>query len=68
MRTFEHFPEKETCKICGTNDDIPCTLITIDGTSLGNKCEAVPVHVECVTKGDFRYNKEINIFYKAGWK
>lgn len=66
MKTFKHFPEDKICPMCGTSEDKECTLIPIDGTQDGNNCEAVPVHVECVRKGDLRFNRETNIFYKLG--
>ena len=66
MRTFKHFPEDKICPMCGTSEDKPCVLIPIDGTGDGKICEAVPVHAECATKGDLRYNREANIFYKIG--
>lgn len=64
MRTFDHFPKDKICPMCGTGNDEPCALLEIDGTSDGKICEAVPVHVSCVTKGDLRYNREVGIFYK----
>ena len=66
MRTFEHFPEEKTCLMCGTNEDKECTLLEIDGTSKGKICEVIPVHVECAKRGDLRFNREANIFYKMG--
>lgn len=66
MRTFKHFPDDKTCPMCGTSEDKECILIPIDGTGDGSICEAVPVHAECVQKGDLRYNREANIFYKVG--
>ena len=68
MRTFKHFPKDKVCPMCGTSEDKECTLIEIDGTSDGSICEAVPVHAECVRKGDLRFNREANIFYKVGLK
>lgn len=66
MRTFEHFPENEVCLMCGTWEDKPCTLIPIDDTGDGRICEAVPVHAECAARGDLRYNRKVNVFYKVG--
>lgn len=63
MKTFEHFPETSVCPICGTSEDKPCTLVTIDGTNDGNRCEAQPVHVDCLV-GEWRYNKECGVIYK----
>jgi len=51
--------------MCGTNEDKPCTLIPIDGTGDKRIAEAVPVHVSCATKGDLRFNKKVNLFYKV---
>ena len=66
MRTFDHFPQDKKCPLCGNSKDEPCTLIPIDGIREGNICEAIPVHVSCVIKGDLRYNREGNLFYKHG--
>ena len=51
MRLFEHFPQggKEKCPVCGTEDDRPCFLMPIDGTSDGQICEAVPTHADCIS-------------------
>lgn len=65
MRTFKHFPTDTICPMCGTSEDKECTLIEIDGTGDGKICEGVPVHVECVKKGDLRFNPKANIFYKV---
>ena len=62
MRTFKHFPESKKCPICNKSKDGECILIPIDGTTDGNNCEAIPVHVECMLDG-FRYNREHSIFY-----
>ena len=64
MRIFEHFPKEIKCLMCGTSEDKPCILIPIDGTDDDNNCEAVPVHVDCATKGDLRFNRDVHIFYK----
>lgn len=66
MKTFEHFPEKSICKLCGANDDKECTLVPVDGTNNGGNVEAIPVHVECISKLNLRYNRESNIFYQFG--
>lgn len=66
MRTFQHFPKNKVCLMCGSEKDEECTLVEIDGTDKGNICQAIPVHVKCVTKGDLRYNRSYNVFYKIG--
>ena len=68
MRTFEHFPEKETCVVCGTNKDAECVLITKDGTQDGHIAEAIPVHVECIDPSNMLYFeslKAIGIFPRS---
>ena len=45
--SFEHFPEKAKCPICGTNEDGRCVLIPIAGTSDDGICEAKPIHLAC---------------------
>jgi len=66
MRTFEHFPKNKICPMCGTGEDKECILIPVDDTKDGNICEVIPVHAECARKGDLRYNREVNVFYKVG--
>jgi len=66
MRTVKHFPKDEICPMCGTNEDKECVAIPIDGTSRGNICDGIPVHAECARKGDLRFNREVNVFYKVG--
>jgi len=65
MRTFDHFPKKDVCPICGKNADAPCFLLPVDGTQKGNFCEALPTHVACMTKNlpAFWYRKEVGIIY-----
>lgn len=46
-RFFKHFPKKDTCIICGTNDDKKCVLIGIAGTEEGKIQQAVPIHFDC---------------------
>lgn len=68
VRTFEHFPKDAVCKLCGTNEDKGCILISVDGTERDNLCEAVPVHFECASAGHLlRYQPEIKIFYRREW-
>jgi hypothetical protein len=61
---FKHFPENEICLMCGTSEDKECILIPVDGTTKKDVCEAIPVHLKCATKGDLRFNRLVNIFYK----
>ena len=61
MRTFEHFPQEDRCKICGTNEDKEYILVPIYGTSEGNICRKIPVHVDCLKK--IRYMEEAEVFY-----
>ena len=61
LRTFKHFPKDSICKICGENDDKECVLVPVDGTDDGNICEAIPIHMDCLSK--IRYNKKIGVFY-----
>ena len=63
MKIFEHFPDDQTCLICNTNEDKECALIEVDGTSDGRICELIPIHIECIRKGDMRFNREANILY-----
>lgn len=48
MRTFKHFPQDKTCPICKTNNDFPCFLMPVSGTSDGSICQAKPVHRGCI--------------------
>jgi hypothetical protein len=66
MRTFPHFPQDQTCPICGTNDDKECWLMGIDGTADGSIEQAAPVHLECtgrMMQGRLRYNKAMGVVY-----
>ena len=64
MIIFDHFPETKICPWCGTNEDKATTLIDIDGTSDEHICEAIAVHVSCITSGELRYNQGLKIFYR----
>lgn len=48
MRTFQRFPEKSKCPICGTNEDKECVLIGIHGTQEGHNMEAQCYHLDCI--------------------
>lgn len=61
MRIFEKFNKKAKCHICGTNEDKPCTLISIYGTQTGNLCEGAVVHVDCL---NLTLDKEAKIIYQ----
>lgn len=56
MNTFEHFPAKDKCLLCGTNDDKPCILVEIDGTAKDGLAQAAPVHADCMLE-KFRLNR-----------
>jgi len=60
-RTFKSFPEDMKCPVCGTNEDMECILIEIDGTSDGKICEAKPVHLWCAIAK--RFSKEHQVLY-----
>jgi len=65
-RTFENFPKDSTCPICGTNRDLECWLVPIEGTDRGNIIEATPMHVECTGRamiGRMRHDKGRGIVY-----
>ena len=67
MRSFDHFPQGHNarCPVCGTDDDKPCFLLPIDGTSNGHNCEAIPTHVDCIREhlDQLRYLKDMDIIY-----
>jgi len=65
MKTFKHFPEDKICPMCGSGEDRECVSIPIDDTGDGNICETILVHADCATKGDLRFNRQVNIFYKV---
>jgi len=65
MRTFKNFPSNVKCPLCNTNKNTECTLLPIDGTTEGNNCEAIPVHINCIKNLELRYNKEANIVYSV---
>jgi len=58
MRTFEHFPNKQKCPICKTNEDKTCVLVGIEGTQEGFNVQAQPFHLECL---DLTWFKDNNI-------
>ncbi len=62
QRQFKGFPKNDKCKVCGTNDDKPCVLVGIDGTSDGHIEEAIPIHVDCVK---LRFNSKVNVLYQS---
>ena len=64
--TREHFPEKETCPVCGTNEDAECLLVAIDGASDGEFCEAAPVHLWCSVGA--LYNEERGYLFRSATK
>ena len=64
MRTFKRFSQEIICPICGENTGKECTLIPIDGTSDGKISEAIPVHVECLADGKWRYNQQLGVIYR----
>ena len=61
-RTFQHFPEEDNCPVCGTNDDGETVLVSLDGTSDGNLCQAKPFHLECAVAKQF--NEAIGVIYR----
>ena len=65
MRTFEHFPEGMTCQICGTTEDKPCFLASIVGTEVGNNCEALPFHKDCLLTDGWQYEPKYKLLFKA---
>ena len=64
MRTF-NFPEDSVCVVCGKNHNSECVLITVQDTSDGRICEAVPVHIECINPKKMIFNREVGIIYIA---
>ncbi len=61
LRQFKGFPKNDKCRVCKTNEDKPCILVGIDGTSDGRIEEAIPIHVDCVR---LRYNSNLNVLYQ----
>ena len=61
MRTFEHFPKKDKCGLCGTNKDGVSMLVGVDGTGDGRIEEHILIYVDCIK---LRYNPEIGVFYQ----
>jgi len=48
MRTYDNFPAKSTCPVCGTNDNRECVLVPIVGAEEGGNVECKPFHADCV--------------------
>ena len=65
-KIFENFPESDRCPICMTNEDKPCFLLSIDGTTEGRNCQAQPTHVHCITENlnILNFDKYIGIIYR----
>ena len=61
MRSFEHFPKKSICPICGTNEDKEAVLIAIVGTQDGYNAEASIFHLDCL---ELWYDKENKAIYQ----
>lgn len=61
-RTFETFPEKDVCPICGTNGKGECVLLPIDGTGDDGICEAIPVHLWCAVATN--YSRNVSVIYR----
>jgi len=65
VSTFQHFPSDTICPLCGNNNDEECTLISVDETEVGDRCQAQPVHLSCflIHASEFRMNREKTIVY-----
>jgi hypothetical protein len=67
VMVFEGFPQKDKCPICGTNDDVACILVGVDGTNThgdGDIEEALPVHVRCLCDYKLaRINQNVGVVY-----
>jgi len=57
MSTFENFPKKAQCPICGTNENKECVLVPISGAGKDGCDEAKYFHLECVQK-TWRYYED----------
>ena len=65
---FDHFPSDQLCVLCGSGNDSPCILASVDGTGDNRIIEARPVHVDCLLDG-MRINVGLGIVYKNfSWK
>ena len=60
MRVFEHpnLLGDWRCRICGTADDSPVTLVSKDGTENGNKVQADQYHIHCLDLGSTTFPGE----------
>jgi hypothetical protein len=66
LNCFEEFPTDQTCPVCGTNENLPCTLVAIDGTSDGSIAQAKPVHVKCALAN--KMNEQLGVIYRHAGK
>jgi hypothetical protein len=63
-RAFTNYPKDSSCFFCGTNDDLPCVLIPVDGTQRENIEQAEPVHIRCLADSkNWRMNRNMGIIY-----
>jgi hypothetical protein len=59
MRIFEKPSENFVCPLCGTNDERPVTLVSIDGTQEGKIAEARQYHVDCIALTEVKLDKQV---------
>lgn len=65
MRTFKHFPEDDTCPLCGTSEDKEAALVPVDDTTINGLCDGKPMHIECIQELDcIRYNRDVLVIYR----
>ena len=63
MKVIEHpnIDDSWRCPICDTNDNKPCTLISIDGTQNSNIAKAKMFHLDCI---ELVFNDNMNVLYQ----
>jgi hypothetical protein len=59
---LKNFPEKDTCIICKTNEDMECVLVPVDNAGCISQN---PVHTICIKNSHFRINNELKIIYSV---
>jgi hypothetical protein len=51
MKVFPFPQDHKNCPVCGSRSETDSVLIPIAGTQDGNNMQAIPVHLDCLSKG-----------------
>jgi len=70
MNIFNEFPQSHKCPICGTKDNKKCILVPIyeKDHDDSNLCQAIPVHLDCMSKNAWYMEEQGCIVLEAKFK